>query len=125
MASIENIITLIEKGYSKDEIDNLLAQDEIAEPKPEEIPEESQEQANESQEQANESQEHAQVKDPPEDITYLTGIVSELAKQVQTLTAATQLHNIMLAEQPEGKKEMSAEDYLLRTLHPEYRKEDE
>lgn len=124
MATIDNILTLIEKGYSKDEIDALLAQDETTDPELEEAPEESQEDANESQESANESQGTPQVKDPPEDITHLTAVVSDLAKQVQTLTAATQLQNIKRAEQPEGEKEMSAEDYLLRTIHPEYRKED-
>lgn len=121
MASIENIITLIEKGYSKDEIDNLLAQDEI------DVPAGSQEDANESQEEASESQEVEttveDVADTPLDL--LTKQVQDLAKQVQDMTAAVQLQNVKTAEQPAGaNKEMSAQDFLAQLINPNLFKED-
>ena len=121
MASIENIITLIEKGYSKDEIDNLLAQDEI------DVPAGSQEVANESQEEASESQEVEttveDVADTPLDL--LTKQVQDLAKQVQDMTAAVQLQNVKTAEQPAGAKtEMTAQDFLAQLINPNLFKED-
>lgn len=130
MATIDNIITLIEKGYSKEEIDNLLAQDET------DVPEDSQEDAKDSQEGAKDSQKGAKdsqegPKDLPEEsaaddpLQILSKQVLELTKQVQTMTAAAQLKNVKSAEQPDGgSNEMSPEEFLLRSVYPDYQKED-
>lgn len=129
MATIDNIITLIEKGYSKDEIDNLLAQDET------DVPESSQKDAKDSQEDAKDSQKDASKEEtgetspeesPADDpIQILSKQVLELTKQVQTMTAAAQLKNVKSAEQPDGgSNEMSPEEFLLRSVYPDYKKEE-
>lgn len=120
MATIDNILTLIEKGYSKDEIDALLAQDETAEPEPEESPEESQEDANESQEDASAGEEDGD----PSPLELLTQQVLDLTKQVQTMTAAVQLRNVKGAEAPDGdNKEMTAQDFLAQMINPNYKED--
>lgn len=130
MATIDNIITLIEKGYSKEEIDNLLAQDETDVPKgSQEDAKDSQEDVNGSQEDANGSQEGAKdsSEEPPADdpLQLLSKQVLELTKQVQTMTAAAQLKNVKNAEQPDGgSNEMSPEEFLLRSVYPDYKKEE-
>ena len=129
MATIDNILTLIEKGYSKEEIDNLLAQDET------DVPKDPQEDAKGSQEDAKGSQEDASKEkatetsneEPPADdpLQILSKQVLELTKQVQTMTAAAQLKNVKSAEQPDGgSNEMSAEEFLLRSVYPDYQKEE-
>lgn len=129
MATIDNIITLIEKGYSKEEIDNLLAQDET------DVPEGSQKDAKDSQEDAKDSQKDASKEEasetPPEEppaddpMQLLSKQVLELTKQVQTMTAAAQLKNVKSAEQPDGgSNEMSPEEFLLRSVYPDYKKEE-
>lgn len=130
MATIDNIIMMLEKGYSKDEIDNLLAQDET------DVPEDSQKDAKESQESAKDSQEGAKdsqesAKDSPEEspaddpLQLLSKQVLELTKQVNTMTAAAQLTNVKMAEQPAGgNNEMSPEEFLIRSVYPDYKKED-
>ena len=129
MATIDNIITLIEKGYSKEEIDNLLAQDET------DVPESSQEDAKDSQKDAKDSQKDASKEqedetppeEPPADdpLQLLSKQVLELTKQVQTMTAAARLKNVKSAEQPNGgSNEMSPEEFLLRSVYPDYKKED-
>lgn len=129
MATIDNIITLIEKGYSKEEIDNLLAQDET------DVPESSPEGAKDSQEEAKDSQKDASKEDtgetPPEEspaddpMQILSKQVLELTKQVQTMTAAAQLKNVKSAEQPDGgSNEMTPEEFLLRSVYPDYKKEE-
>ena len=133
MATIDKILTLIEKGYSKEEIDNLLARDETDVPKgSQEGAKDSQEGAKGSQEGAKDSQEGAKdsqegVKDSQEDdpLQILSKQVLELTKQVQTMTAAAQLKNLKSAEQPEGgSNEMSPEEFLLRSVYPDYKKEE-
>lgn len=120
MATIDNILTLIEKGYSKDEIDALLAQDEVTEPEPEESPEESQEDANESQEDASAGEEDGD----PSPLELLTQQVLDLTKQVQTMTAAVQLRNVKGAEAPDGdNKEMTAQDFLAQMINPNYKED--
>lgn len=120
MATIDNILTLIEKGYSKDEIDVLLAQDEVTEPEPEESPEESQEDANESQEDASAGEEDGD----PSPLELLTQQVLDLTKQVQTMTAAVQLRNVKGAEAPDGdNKEMTAQDFLAQMINPNYKED--
>lgn len=129
MATIDNIITLIEKGYSKEEIDNLLAQDET------DVPAGSQKDAKDSQEDAKDSQKDASKEEagetPPEEppaddpMQLLSKQVLELTKQVQTMTAAAQLKNVKSAEQPDGgSNEMSPEEFLLRSVYPDYKKEE-
>ncbi len=120
MATIDNILTLIEKGYSKDEIDALLARDEVAEPEPEESPEESQEDANESQEDASAGEKDGD----PSPLELLTQQVLDLTKQVQTMTAAVQLRNVKGAEAPDGdNKEMTAQDFLAQLINPNYKED--
>lgn len=120
MATIDNILTLIEKGYSKDEIDALLAQDEVTEPEPEETPEESQEDANDSQENKSAGEEAGD----PSPLEILTQQVLDLTKQVQTMTAAVQLRNVKGAEAPDGdNKEMTAQDFLAQMINPNYKED--
>lgn len=129
MATIDNILTLIEKGYSKEEIDNLLAQDET------DVPAGSQEDAKDSQEDMKDSQKDASKEEtsetPPEEspaddpMQLLSKQVLELTKHVQTMTAAAQLKNLKSAEQPDGgSNEMSPEEFLLRSVYPDYKKEE-
>ena len=120
MATIDNILTLIEKGYSKDEIDALLAQDEVTEPEPEESPEESQEDANDLQENKSAGEEAGD----PSPLELLTQQVLDLTKQVQTMTAAVQLRNVKGAEAPDGdNKEMTAQDFLAQMINPNYKED--
>ena len=119
MATIDNILTLIENGYSKEEIDNLLAQDET------DVPKGSQEGAKDSQEGAKDSQEGAKDSQEDDPLQLLSKQVLELTKQVQTMTAAAQLKNVKSAEQPDGgSNEMSPEEFLLRSVYPDYKKEE-
>ena len=122
MATIDNIITLSEKGYSKEEIDNLLALDETDAPKG------SQEGAKDSQEGASEEKEiETSTEEPPADdpLQLLSKQMLELTKQVQTMTAAAQLKNVKSAEQPDGgSNEMGPEEFLLRSVYHDYKKEE-
>ena len=126
MATIDNILTLIENGYSKEEIDNLLAQDETDVPKgSQEGAKDSQEGAKDSQEGAKDSQEGAKDSQEDDPLQLLSKQVLELTKQVQTMTAAAQLKNVKSAEQPDGgSNEMSPEEFLLRSVYPDYKKEE-
>lgn len=105
--NIKDIISLLDAGYSREEIADLLEQPEetaepAAEPDATEEPEQAEAPAAEPQKPAE------------------TDEIMELKKEIQSLKAMIQKQNIRQARIEEPARQESASDILARLVNPNY-----
>ena len=105
--NIKDIISLLDAGYSREEIADLLEQPEetaepAAEPDAPEEPEQAEAPAAEPQKPAESAE------------------IQELKKEIQSLKAMIQKQNIKQARIEEPARQESASDILARLVNPNY-----